>query len=392
MIDTLINLLRPRPASQILDEIKADLEKVKNFPVTNWNPGAPYLFFLQLMSKLLEVSDLLAVLIAKSGFLDLAEGEWLTLLARSFYELERQPAGFAKGQVLFTVAPGAGPYPITAGSHYVSAPTGQRYVTTNPAPVQISSAAPVSIPVQALVPGDAANIGLNTPLALDAPGLLGVTVTNPVVANGTWLTEAGTPEEPDGRLRERCHGRWPQLANARGLPPVAETLISLALTVRPDVTKCRVYSNLRNGQAAAQWVTVYLAGPAGAVQPPAVAAVLAALLPRMGLNDKLDVRSAVAVQVPVVATVNFLAEFNTAANRAQILANLAALQAVVPIGGRVYRTNLIKVLEGGADPLIATQKAVHGVRDVVLNLPAADLVLNFDSVAALVPTITFTGV
>ena len=133
--------------------------------------------------------------IAKGGFLDLAEGAWLTLLARYTYGVERDPGSFAAGPVLVTNSTGN----IYSGDPgdlvFLNSATSKTYRNTEAFTIG-ALATNVSIAVEAIELGIASTSLAGDINQLVTP-LLGVAVANPSAL-------VGADEETDALLRERC--------------------------------------------------------------------------------------------------------------------------------------------------------------------------------------------
>ena len=73
---------------------------------TNWKPGAVVRTIVAVLAFVLAAFSVLTSLLAKSGFLELSSGAWLTLVARYVYGVERDTGSFATGFVTLDNAGG----------------------------------------------------------------------------------------------------------------------------------------------------------------------------------------------------------------------------------------------------------------------------------------------
>ena len=88
-----------------VDEWKTSIYSVMGrvgVDTTSWKPGAVVRTIVTAVSIMLAALSVLIAAIAAGGFLELATGMWLTLLARYQYGVERQEATRATGQVTIT--------------------------------------------------------------------------------------------------------------------------------------------------------------------------------------------------------------------------------------------------------------------------------------------------
>src|SRR3712207_6412770 len=94
---------------------------------TSWKPGAVARTMITACAVVIAAFSSLTALIARSGFLELAEGKWLALVAWYVYGVEKRYATFAEGEVTLTNT-GGGIYPMDAGDLIVGNPdTGAQY-------------------------------------------------------------------------------------------------------------------------------------------------------------------------------------------------------------------------------------------------------------------------
>ena len=162
---------------------------------TGWKPGAVVRTIIAGIAIILAAFSQLQAAIARSGFLDLAEEKWLTLLAHYVYGVERDQGSFATGVVVVDNG-GGGVYSGDPGDLvFVSPSTGQAYRNTASFSI-VALATGVEIPVQAVELGSVGTATPNTITVLQT-ALLGLTATNPNAL-------VGSDPETDAILRTRC--------------------------------------------------------------------------------------------------------------------------------------------------------------------------------------------
>jgi uncharacterized phage protein gp47/JayE len=177
----------------------------QGFSATDWETDSDGRVILQVEAQTLEDLWQAVYNIAKGGYLDTATGEWLTLLARSQYEIERNPATYTVGSFTLSAIPGVGPYTFNAGDLVVTTFDGNGnalvYRSTNAVPVVVNPGASIGIQVTADSPGSRFNIPAGSTLVNNTPRP-GLFVTNPgtlqpafaigAVLNGPFFTRNQT--------------------------------------------------------------------------------------------------------------------------------------------------------------------------------------------------------
>lgn len=367
MTTSYATLTTPVTQAQYLAQILATLA-AQGFPVTAWQSGNAGRTLA--VADAAALTDLRAVIadVARGGYLDTATGDWLTLLAAGLFDITRTAAVYAVGSVTLACVSTAGPYSITAGALVVTDGT-RRWRSTNTTTKTVPSGGSVVVDVRAESPGTAYNVSgsllSTTPVS---PSLAGVTVT----AASSWLTTAGAAEESDASLRARCRARWGTLgrgANDSAYVYWARTGHSAAA----DVTRAAVVWGAGDGK-----LTVYLAGPAGAVSGGTVSTVDAWLDINKPGTDDPTTASATARVVSLIATVTVDAASDSTANRALATDALTDYFAGLDIGGDVDLGRLYEAFYAAA-----------GIIDVDITQPATDTSVNNDEIATLSASITW---
>ena len=207
---TFADLIRLRTRNELRDALLAELS-TRGFPVTSWAAGGVARTLVEGVAQ--GAADLwLAVsAISRGSLLQYAEGDWLTELARSHYQVERIEATFAEGYVRLTAIGGAGPYSLAPAAVLVSDGT-RLYRATNTTTLTVPLGGSVDVPVRAEVAGAVGN--QPTLNVLVSPALAGVDATSPAYGGGsTWRTQDGRDAETDADLRTRCRARWSTLGS-----------------------------------------------------------------------------------------------------------------------------------------------------------------------------------
>ena len=126
---TLAELVTPLTREQVEDSIYAAIA-ARGTSTTTWKPGGVARTIITAVSIVLAAFSSLQAMIANSGFLDLAEQDWLTLLARYVYGVTRDPGSFATGNITANNT-GGGVYSGDAGDLIaVNTTTGKSYRNT----------------------------------------------------------------------------------------------------------------------------------------------------------------------------------------------------------------------------------------------------------------------
>lgn len=179
------------------DEIQASIYRILallGVNTTSWATGAVVRTMIVSVSSVLAAFSQLQAKIAASGFLDLAEDDWLTLVAFYVYGVTRIEATFAAGAVTL-VNSGGGVYTVDADDLVVSNPTtGKAY--RNQTGFTLGALATLSVPISAVESGAASTSAAHAITTLTTT-LLNVTCDNPLVV-------VGLDGESDAALRLRC--------------------------------------------------------------------------------------------------------------------------------------------------------------------------------------------
>lgn len=310
----------------ILDELAS-----AKMPVTNWGTGSTARTLIEAFTETLARAYAIIPDIAAGGYLDLAEGDWLTLLAQSAYSLTRTPAARTKGYVTLTIPSNVGPYTWAVGGLTVATDSGVRY--TNAEAISLTPGASLGVLFQADAEGSAGNV-LNGTITRVTAGLqAGLTVANSSYAGtGTWITVAGRDVESDPELRARCRNRWATLGSGTTARAVSYLATSCGAST---VSRVRCYTDLGTGV-----VRVYLAGSNGARVSDADLALVTQVLNQVRpLCMQWAVYTSAVVGMPIGGTVTC---YSTMLESAKTAAQAALTSYMRSIGsGGTVRINRI---------------------------------------------------
>lgn len=191
---TLDELTTPLTPDEVQTAIYAAIAARGGDP-TSWKPGAPTRTMIAGVAIVISALSRLSAAITKSGFLELADDDWLTLVARYVFFVERIEGTFASGSVTLNNA-GGGIYSFDPGDLIVlNTTSGKGYRNTTTFTINALQLG-VAVPVEAVELGSESTSlageidGFETPL----PGL---SVTNAAAL-------IGTDPEKDPALRQRC--------------------------------------------------------------------------------------------------------------------------------------------------------------------------------------------
>lgn len=185
MAVTLTQLLVVPTTSELATLLLADLAaQSPPLPTTSWQSGSVPQVLVAVFADSEQNLYQSQSLIAAGGYLGLATGDWLTLLAQQNYLVYRDAPVATQGLVQFTDS-GGGPYTLTAGSTTVSNGGSQTYVALTGGTLPVNRS--VFISAQAALPGQASNVA-NGAINTLVTALVGVSVSNVV----PWISVLGT--------------------------------------------------------------------------------------------------------------------------------------------------------------------------------------------------------
>lgn len=343
---------------------------------TTWKPGAVVRTMITGCSIVLSAFSSLTAIIARSGFLELSEGDWLTLVARHVYGVERLEATFAEGEITLVNA-GGGIFSLDPDDLVVSNAEGQTY--RNTALISLGAGATVTAPIRATEAGSDSTTGAGTITEIVTPAMLNVTCSNA-------LAVVGRDAEGDAALRTRCSEKLGSLSPFG--PPDAYSFAARNATL--DDGNSAGVTRVRLTKDGAGGVTVYVADASGELEgdiddtSTALGAVDDAV---QRLAAPLAVNAITASASPVEVPVTYAVRaYNTMGLTNAQLADaieekLAQFMQSQPIGGHVVELDPGKLFRSAIAAAIASVRSE--ILDVQITLPASDQVLDIDEVPVL---------
>jgi phage-related baseplate assembly protein len=245
------DLTTPLTVDQVRLSIYSVLGQI-GVDTTTWKPGGVVRTMIAGTSIMLSALSRLTSSIAKSGFLETAEGDWLKLLAKNVYNVTPIEATFATGPAVLANSSG-GIYVLSDGELQISnTRTGATYVNVGPVTIPAVSSG-VAITLTATEAGSGSTALVTDPMAVTSP-LPGVTC-------GLALALIGLDAELDPALRLRCSEKLGALS-PNG-PPDAYGFVCRS-AVRGDGTPIGV-TRVRLTKDGFGRIDVYVANAAGGV-------------------------------------------------------------------------------------------------------------------------------
>lgn len=308
------------------DQAKAsiyDTLAVLGVDTTSWRPGAVVRTIITAVAILFAATTKLIAEIAKSAFLETAAGDWLTLVARYVYRLERFEPTFATAQ-LAVVNTGGGIYDLDPGDLVVRNPaTDAAY--TNLAAIKLTAGASISIGIVAVEAGSDSTsaVGAISELVTALPG----------VGCSNLTAAVGLDAEQDDSLRQRCRD-WLGARSSNG--PADAHAFKARNAKRADGTPIGVNRMriVKNGKGTAFFYVATASGDVAAEDLPAVREAIAAVAPPGFTPQTVSARRK-ALDVTYRIWLDGPSGMTDAELEAKIAKAIGAYLAQVPIGGYV---------------------------------------------------------
>jgi hypothetical protein len=354
-------------------------------PVSSWQPGDPTrsLYFVE--SETLSTLEAVVVGYISAGFLDHATGPWLKILAKQVFNVDVPDASYAETDLTLTNG-GGGVYDIAPGDlTFKSSLTGKTYHNTTGGTL-LGSPATLTITVVADEAGSASSAGAGE-IDTFVTTLLGVTCSNSAAA-------IGLDEQEEATTRQQCRDKLGSLSPNGPKDAYSYVSRNSTLTGVTSVNRVRVYPDSDTGE-----VTIYVAGPNGAISGGDLTAVETAIATwATPLCITPTVLNASNVSVAVTYTLWIYKSVNktSAEVQATVLSALEAMfasQTLNPIGG-----NIIPPSATGSLHKSLIESTIRGASPqafrVSVSAPSGDTALTNGQVATLgtvTPTINFVN-
>lgn len=267
-------------ASLLVQETKAaiyqkglDVATALGLPVTSWAPGDPTRSLYHFVSEILSTLEGVVVGYVASGFLDFAvaranadqgDRQWLVLLAQQVYGYDATDATYATATITLTNG-GGGLYVIESGDLTFRSPTtGMTYHNTSAGTLASGIGQTLTLDIVADDAGSESSAGIGTITEM-VTTLLDVTCSNPTAA-------VGLDDEAPATIAAGCRAKLGSLSPNGPRSAYEYVATRPALTGTTNVTRARSVGDSDTGN-----VTIYIAGPSGAVSGADVTAVQAAI-------------------------------------------------------------------------------------------------------------------
>lgn len=365
---TLEELTTPLTKEEVEAKIYAALQAF-GVRTAGWKPGAVARTIVAGVSIIAAAFSTLQAEIAKSGFLELAEGDWLEVVALHVYGVLKNKGTFASGNVSFTNTAGGVFSPGIGDVIVKNTSTGKTYKNTE-AFTLIAFEANKIVAVQAEEIGSTSTSTTGDIDSLETT-LLGVTVTNPSAL-------VGQDAESDPALRERCRAKTGTLSPNGPKDAYFFTAVTAETSDGAPSGVTRV-TTVADGVGG---VTVYIAsasgpltGTSGDLSTPfgAVEDAIHTLVEPIAINA--TVLNAVALPIAVSYFVYVKDSTIVPAElEAAIGVKLGTSMAALPIGGaRTVPTGLGNVYTDFVEAAITSVVGTDNLVDLNMSVPAADV-------------------
>lgn len=375
-------------ASLLVQETKSQIyargiavAKSLGLDTTSWVTGDPTRSYYHFLSEVLEIVEKNVAGFVASGFLDYATGDWLTLLAKQVFNVDRTEGTYASCTIELTNS-GGGLYVIAAGDITVrSSANGKTYRNTTAGTLESGAGKKVSLTFVADESGSASTASIST-ITTMVTNLIGVTCSNTTAA-------IGVDQEKDDALRDRCRAKLGMLSPNGPRDAYNYVVRSSALTGVTDITRARTVGDSTTGN-----VTTYVAGSIGMVAAASVTAALDAVTKWAApicitptVSNVTEVTVNVTYQVWLYSSVGV----TTTDIAIKIAADLQAMFSARPIGGDIISpASTGSLYHSLIESTIKASYPDHTFR-VLVTAPAGDTALAISSVAklgAITPTVT----
>lgn len=320
---TLASLLVQKTKAEIYERALSIAESI-GVPVTTWQPGDPTrsLYYIE-AEQLAEMEPTISGFIS-SGFIGLASGVWKKVCAKQQYNVDVHEATYATTDVVLTNADAFATYEIDPGDlTFKSGLTEKTYHSTTGGALAPGGTLTVSVVADEAGADSSAAAGEIDELVTT---LLGVTCTNPTAA-------IGRDEQDEATTELQCLDKLDSFSPNGASGAYTYVARNPDLTGTTAVTRARDLSDSDTGD-----VTIYIAGPSGAVPEPDRLLVEAAIARTcMPLCITVSVLSATPVVVPVTYEMWVYKSVNRtdAQIQTEVQTALEKMVSAHPIGGDI---------------------------------------------------------
>lgn len=355
------------------DEVKAriyDGIAAAGVSTTTWKPGAVVRTVIAVVAYVLAAFSTLVSLITKGGFLDEAEGAWLTLVAYYVYGVTRDPGSFATGT--WTAANSTGNnYNIAVGDLVVLNTTTKKQYRNTAAVTIGAHASGVAVAIQAIEQGSASS---------SSPSAITELVTVYAGVTGTNATAlVGMDEQNDASLRALCRDKTGALS-PNG-PPDAYSYI--AKTTKRATGASIGITRVKTVPDGIGGIDAYLATASGSVSgtvgdTATDLGLVDSKLQAWSLPRAITLRTHTATPKSIAITYTLWYRQGSSSSgltpsqvQDAVASKLGTYLAAAPIGGETFGGGGGKVYVSALETVIGN--AVPEPLRVVVTLPAADV-------------------
>lgn len=380
------DLTQPMTRQQVQTAIYSALATT-GINTTSWKTGAVVRTMIVGISAVISALTRLTALIARTGFLELSSGDWLTIVAHYVYSTDRDLATFATGYVTLKNN-GGGVYEVDVGDLIVTNPTTQKsYRNTEAFTLEAGQ--------QDLPPIGVSAIEVGTPSNSAAEAITVVTTALPNVECKNAAAVEGRDEETDPELRQRCRETLGALSPMGPWDAYSSAIKNARRSTGASLGVTRVRT-VPDGYGN---ITIYIATATGGVVPSDVAIAQTAV--QQWAEPQCVTATVVSATPVAIAVTHETWCYNTSAmTLAQIEAAIyAALRAFVnsqPVGGnkitdadtgKIY-ADALKATIGGALPtlIVHTDMTVPNEEYVTLAIHEVPVIGVVSSTLHQIPT------
>jgi hypothetical protein len=354
-----------------------ELLDAQGYEATAYQEGDPGLLGVEIGADLQASASRFAVFLKKAAFNDTATKTALTSLSHSRFGNDRNESVAAQRSITLACAAGNGPYAIDLNDIVLEDEDGHQVhnvaTTAVTYPVNLTSASPLTLTFEALVPGSESDVPADSYTSL-VTTYVGVTVTDDTP------TRNGAPEESDARLRLRNSTK----VATRSLEPIEDTIVNLALEAAPTVYTVKVDGQNPRGAGT---FDVYLAGELATATASEVNSVQAALDLRVqgdtsGIPSTRPgyAQAAATLALDITGTIYFDPLYSSADVAAAVVTALTDFLKTIPLGGFTYASGLANVIPINEIESAIKNATVAGqsgaVKTVALTTPAGNVAVS----------------